>query len=79
MRISSKLGGTILQQMLNAIFMNNYEANEVDNLFIELFPYYPFKKLLLEQYVRCFHDIYAGNSTKGMSIACQIITSYKLI
>lgn len=44
-----------------------------------MFPYYPFKQLLIAEYIACYSDVYAFESTKGMSIACQIMTSYKLI
>lgn len=44
-----------------------------------MFPYYPFKKLLLSKYFKCFESLYASDESKGQSIACQIVTSYKLI
>ena len=44
-----------------------------------MFPYYPFKQLLIAQYIQNFENVYAAEQIKGMSIGCQIMTSYKLI
>jgi len=44
-----------------------------------MFPVYTFKQQLLSSYVRCYHSIYSGLSKSGLSISCQIMTSYKLV
>lgn len=47
-----------------------------------MFPYYPFKQLLLSNYFTYFHLIYDGTDSAmstGTSIACQLLTSYQLV
>lgn len=44
-----------------------------------MFPYYPFKQQLIANYIKCFSTLYASEHRKGESIACQIMTSYKLV
>lgn len=44
-----------------------------------MFPYYPFKQQLITNYFKCFSSLYGSEHRKGESIACQIVTSYKLV
>ena len=44
-----------------------------------MFPYYAFKQQLISAYMKTFNVLYANQSQTGLSISCQIITSYKLV
>jgi len=43
-----------------------------------MFPVYTFKQQLLSSYIKCYDSLYS-NSKLGLSISCQIMTSYKLV
>ena len=49
--------------------------------FINMFPYYEFKKVLLATYIQSFPHLYLNEEScmAGQSLACQILTSYKLV
>jgi hypothetical protein len=61
--------------------MGGDAMREWENVFINMFPLYEFKKQLLATYIKYFVRIYKGDSTLsyGQSLSCQILTSYKLV
>lgn len=61
------------------ITFSGTDFKQWQNLFIEMFPVYSFKQQLISSYIKSFNLIYAGQSQTGLSISCQIMTSYKLV
>lgn len=47
LQVSKYLKGTVIKQLLNANFISRAEYDDLDNVFIAMFPYYPFKQLLI--------------------------------
>jgi hypothetical protein len=80
-KIHSQINGTIfLHNLIHYKLMEIY-MKDWENIFISMFPYYPFKQQLLAAYVHCFPQVYIGDEdgNNGESLSCQILTSYKLV
>lgn len=73
-------GESVLYHIFTWRFINR-NIKLWENLFIKMFPYYEFKRQLLAAYIECYPRFYVSEEAcmPGQSIACQILTSYKLV
>jgi hypothetical protein len=71
---------SFLYNFLNYKLMGDH-MKQWERIFINMFPYYTFKQSLIKAYMACFFQLYAGDrqADSGQSLACQILTSYKLV